>query len=301
MPGRCTWSGIDRADLDQLLDFGDADLAGHRAGRVEVARGLAEHEVAGCVGLPRLDQRHVGLQRGFHHVVLAVELARFLAFGDDRAVAGAGEERRDARAARAQALGQRALRIEFEFQFAGQVLALEFLVLADVGRNHLADLARGQQQAEAEAVDAGVVGDDGQVLRRRNRAAPRSAPRGCRTGRSRRPRGSGRRRRCRQRRAGIGKTAFPAIRSSTRRTPGSAIEAAPCMWASRGTAIGRRARELLGLGWNSLIVLASDRSNSPKFSPVMVSTSSTRFMLSSESRPALENVSSSAMVTARCS
>ena len=80
------------------------------------------------------------------------------------AVAGAGEERRDAGAAGAQALGQRALRIELELELAGQVLALEFLVLADVGRNHLPDLARGQQQAEAEAIDAGVVGDRGQAL-----------------------------------------------------------------------------------------------------------------------------------------
>ena len=96
--------------------------------------------------------------------MVAVELARFLALGDDRAVAGAGEERRDAGAAGAQALGQRALRVELELQFAGQVLALEFLVLADVGRNHLADLPRRQQQAEAEAVDAGVVGDHGQAL-----------------------------------------------------------------------------------------------------------------------------------------
>src|SRR5690606_14018643 len=43
-------------------------------------------------------------------------------------------------------------------------LALEFLVLADVGGNHLADLARAQQQPEAEAVDAGVVGDHRQAL-----------------------------------------------------------------------------------------------------------------------------------------
>src|SRR5690606_18750004 len=41
---------------------------------------------------------------------------------------------------------------------------LELLVLAHVGRNHLADLPGFQQQAEAEAVDARVVGDGGQAL-----------------------------------------------------------------------------------------------------------------------------------------
>ena len=76
-----------------------------------------------------------------------------------RADAGAGEEGRDAGAAGAQLLGQRALRREFELELAGQVLALELLVLADVAGDHLLDLARLEQQAEAEAVDAGVVGD----------------------------------------------------------------------------------------------------------------------------------------------
>ena len=45
-----------------------------------------------------------------------------------------------------------------------QELALELLVLADVGRDHLADLARPEQHADAEIVDAGVVADDGQSL-----------------------------------------------------------------------------------------------------------------------------------------
>ncbi|MNS76962.1 hypothetical protein D3C72_1105290 [compost metagenome] len=150
--------------LDDMLDLGDGDLACHGAHRVEVARGAAEHQVAGLVGLVGLDQRHVGGQRTLHHVLLAVELADFLAVGHDRAHAGARKERRNAGAAGAQLLGQRALGREFEFQFAGQVLALELLVLAHVGRDHLPDLARGQQQAQAEAIDAGVVGDAGQLL-----------------------------------------------------------------------------------------------------------------------------------------
>src|SRR5690606_32150499 len=75
-----------------------------------------------------------------------------------------GEERRDARTARAQALGQRALRVELELEFAAEVLALELLVLAHVGRNHFPDLAGFQQLAEAETVDAGIVGDRSQAL-----------------------------------------------------------------------------------------------------------------------------------------
>ena len=64
----------------------------------------------------------------------------------------------------ADALGHRALGIEFELELAREVLPLELLVLAHVGGNHLADLAALQQQAEPRAVDAGVVRDHGQIL-----------------------------------------------------------------------------------------------------------------------------------------
>jgi hypothetical protein len=57
--------------------------------------------------------------------VWPVELARLLALGDHRADAGAGEERRDAGAAGAQLLGERALRRELELELAGEELALE--------------------------------------------------------------------------------------------------------------------------------------------------------------------------------
>jgi hypothetical protein len=63
----------------------------------------------------------------------------------------------------AQLLGQRALGRELELQFTGQVLALELLVLADVAGDHLPDLPRFEQLAQAETVDAGVVGDHRQV------------------------------------------------------------------------------------------------------------------------------------------
>src|SRR3954469_22577737 len=39
--------GVELADLDQFLDLGDADLGGARHHRIEVARRLAEDEVAG--------------------------------------------------------------------------------------------------------------------------------------------------------------------------------------------------------------------------------------------------------------
>jgi hypothetical protein len=164
MPGVWMSSGFERAGGDDLLDLDQCHLAGGGHHRVEVAGRLAEHQVAALIGLPRLDDGQVGDEAGLHDVVAAVEVADFLALGDQGADAGGGEEGRDARAARADALGQGALRVELQLQLAGQILALELLVLADVGRDHFRDLAGLQQLAEAEAVDAGVVGDDGQAL-----------------------------------------------------------------------------------------------------------------------------------------
>lgn len=139
------WNDV--GSWSSLLDVSNQDAQGnahHGAGGIEIARGLAEYQVASGIGAPCLDQRHVGLQRGFQHVMLAVEFARFLALGHDRAVAGGGVKRRNARATGAQTLGQGALRIELQLEFARQVLAFEFLVFAHVGRNHLADLPGGQ-------------------------------------------------------------------------------------------------------------------------------------------------------------
>ena len=186
MPGVWMWSGSSLAGRHQLLDLGHRDLGSGRHHRVEIARGLAVDQVAGGVALPGVDDGEVGEQAALHDVLLAVEFLHFLAFGDQRADAGLGVEGRDTGAAGADALGQRALRIEFEFQFAGEILLREQLVLADIGRDHLLDLPRLQQPAEADAVDAGIVGDDRQTLDAGIRGSRPTGSRRCRTGRSRR-------------------------------------------------------------------------------------------------------------------
>jgi hypothetical protein len=161
-------------------------FAGGRHHRIEIARRHAVDEIAFRIAFPRLDDRKIGAQPAFENIGLAVELFLLLALGDQRADPRLGVEAGNARAACANALGQRALRIEFEFELAGQILLLERLVLAHIGTDHLLDLARLQQQAEPEIVDAGIVGDDGQIASRRNRASRGSDFRECRTGRNRR-------------------------------------------------------------------------------------------------------------------
>src|SRR5580698_8857927 len=154
--------GVELADLDELLDLDDRDLAGLRAQRVEVARRLAEHEVAPAVALPRLYDRELAADRALEHAVAAVELARLFAVGDLRAVAGRREERLDPGAARAQSLGERALRTELDLELARQEQLLEHFVLADVRRDHLLDLALREQHAEALIGRAAVVRHDRQ-------------------------------------------------------------------------------------------------------------------------------------------
>ena len=105
-----------------------------------------------------------------------------------RAVAGRRVERRDAGAAGAQPLGERALRAQLDLELAVEEQPLEDLVLADVRRDHL--LAPGRWRAGRRAPCRSVpqlLRDDGQLARARARGWRGCSSRGCRTGRSRRP------------------------------------------------------------------------------------------------------------------
>ena len=148
---------IERAGRHDLLDFGHRHLAGGRHVRVEVARRAPVDEIAGGVGLPGLDDRDIGPEPGLANIELPLEFLDRLALGDDGADAGLGVEGGDAGAAGTDALGQRALRVELKLKLAAEILLLEQLVLADIGRDHLPDLPGLQQHPQAEAVGAGIV------------------------------------------------------------------------------------------------------------------------------------------------
>ena len=117
-----------------------------------------------AVALPGLHQAEVRAEPVLHHIHLAAELARLLAFRHLGTITGGREEGRDARAARAAAFGQGALRDQVHLQFPGQHLPLELLVLAHVAADHLADLPRPQQQPQPEVVNACIVADAGETL-----------------------------------------------------------------------------------------------------------------------------------------
>lgn len=168
--------GVDLADLDNVLGLDDGELGVAAHGAVEVVGREPELAVAQLVGLVRLDERVVAGDGLLHDIALAVEhldVAR-LAETRDAAVLVVSErdlarlhdgaerrgrvEGRDPLTSRCAAFGQRALRREFEFDLAGQVLLFEHLVLAHVRGDHLAHLARLEELAEPGAGDACVVG-----------------------------------------------------------------------------------------------------------------------------------------------
>src|SRR5689334_15461878 len=80
--------GLKLSGFDQVLDLGDGDLGGGGHHGVEVAGGLAVHEIAPAVSLPGLDESEVGGESALHEVGAAIELAGFFVFGDHGADAG---------------------------------------------------------------------------------------------------------------------------------------------------------------------------------------------------------------------
>src|SRR5699024_5208362 len=83
--------------------------------------------------------------------------------GDHRADAGRGVEGGDAGASGPHALGERALRRELHLELAGEVLAGELLVGADIRGRGPGDPVRFQKLAQAETVGAAVVAHRAQV------------------------------------------------------------------------------------------------------------------------------------------
>src|SRR5450755_1878849 len=141
-PRRMDAIRIQHARLDQFLDLGNRDSSSGSHWRVEIPRGLAIDKISFSVPAPGLHERDIGDEASFKYVGLAIDDPLFLALGNQRTRARAGIESIDSRAARTNALRQRALRIELELKLPGEVLPFELLVLANVRRNHLRDLMR---------------------------------------------------------------------------------------------------------------------------------------------------------------
>src|SRR6266852_1098483 len=156
--------GIELAGFDQFFDFGDDVIGGGSHHGIEVSRSLAINEIAPAIAFPRFDEGEIAAEAALHDVHAAVEFAGFFSFGDHGAVASGRVKRGNTGAAGAQALGERALGIEFDLEFSAQDQLLEEFVFAHVGGNHFLHLALLEKQADAEVVYARVVANDGEVF-----------------------------------------------------------------------------------------------------------------------------------------
>src|SRR6267378_5049934 len=156
---------VELAEVDEFFDFGNDVIGGGGHHGIEIARSLAIDEIAPAIAFPCFDEREIAAEGAFEDVLAAGEFARFFVVGDHGAVARGGVERGDAGTSRAEALAQRALRIQLHLQLATEDKLLEEFVFADVRGDHFLDLALLEQEADAEIVDAGVVADDGEVFR----------------------------------------------------------------------------------------------------------------------------------------
>ncbi len=107
------------------------------------------------------------MDRRLQHVHTAIDLARFLAGGQQRAITCRRKETADAGAGGADAFGQVALRGQFQLDLAGAVERVEMLgiSLAWKGADDLAYPPRRQQCGQPGVAVAGIVVDDGEFAR----------------------------------------------------------------------------------------------------------------------------------------
>src|SRR6266540_275197 len=162
--GRVDQVRVELAREGDVRRLDDRHLRGGAHHRPEVPGRLAEDEVSPGVRLPCVDEREVGPERQLEEIGAAVDDAGLLSLRHLRADAGRGVEAAQPRAPRPDPLGERPLRHELHLDLAGEVLPLELLVLADVGRDDLPDLLRLEEGAEAELGRPAVVGDERQAL-----------------------------------------------------------------------------------------------------------------------------------------
>src|SRR3546814_2438540 len=134
--------GIQAAGRHHFLYFGNADFRGSGHGIIEVTSRFAEYEITRFVGFPSLDDRDVGKNPALQYIFLPVEDFHFLALGNLGADSGLGIKSGNSGPTRAVPLSQRSLRAKFHFVFAGQILALELLVLTYIGADHRSEESR---------------------------------------------------------------------------------------------------------------------------------------------------------------
>jgi hypothetical protein len=149
--------------FNQLLDLSDCDPAGGGHHGVEVPGGFPIDQVPMPIALPGVHQGEVTGESPLHHVLPAVEFPHFLSLRYQSADPGRSEEGGDAGAAGPDPLRKRALRIELDFELAGEHQGLEHGIFTHVARDHLADLTVLEQMNQTVLGGPGIVAYEREV------------------------------------------------------------------------------------------------------------------------------------------
>ncbi len=129
--------GVNPAHLHDLLRLHDGCGRRHAHDRGEIAGRFIVKKISETIGPRRLDQREVRRQAPFQDIIAAIELPHFLALGQRCADRGHGEKGRNARAAGADALGQRPLRDQFQLNLAFAIESGKTVELAVRGNEQI--------------------------------------------------------------------------------------------------------------------------------------------------------------------
>ena len=101
---------IEASQFDDLVHL--HDRAARRSGhdRAKIPSSFVIDQVSPTIRGSSLDQCHIGVNRILQHVVASADIARFLAFGENRSESRGSKKSTDPRSGRANAFGKIALR-----------------------------------------------------------------------------------------------------------------------------------------------------------------------------------------------
>src|SRR5713226_8113286 len=157
---------IDGTHGHDFFHFGDGGFCGHGHDGIKISCRQPIGEIAQLIGMVRLDQGIVRVNRQFQNAALAFEEALFFSFRNFSAHTYSGVKALQSSAGRAHAFAQNSLRHEFYSHF---LRGKAFLKIIGVGpgkrSNHMLDLIVLEHQPELAFARPAIVADGGDVFR----------------------------------------------------------------------------------------------------------------------------------------
>src|SRR5260370_38374251 len=151
---------------DYFFHFRDGGLRGHGHDGIEISCGQPIGQIPQLIGLLRLDQGIVRLNRQFQNAALAVKEALFFSFGNFCAHSHGGVETLQTSARGEHSLASNSLRHKFQSHFLRREAFLEMIRMRPgKRRNDVLDLIVLEHQPKLAFARSAIVADGGDVLR----------------------------------------------------------------------------------------------------------------------------------------